>query len=82
MHFIQCNKKREKRRRTTLSITIDPQVLDNLKEWMKREGEASISAVIEDFVKCGIRDTCVGCEYYDGDEEVVDKVGVGKQIVE
>ena len=82
MHFIQCNKKREKRRRTTLSITIDPQVLDNLKEWMKKEGETSISAAIEDFVKCGIRDTCVGCEYYDGDEDVVDKVGVGKQIVE
>ena len=81
MQHIQCNKKREKRRRTTLSITIDPKVLDNLKEWMKREDETSISAAIEGFVKCGVRDTCVGCEFYDGDEEVESKVGVDKRVV-
>lgn len=81
MQIVQCNKKREKRRRTTLSITIDPQVLDNLKEWMKREGETNISAAIEGFVKCGVRDSCVGCEFYDGDKEAESKVGVGKQIV-
>jgi len=83
MQFSKCNKKREKRRRTTLSITIDPKILDGLKEWMKREGETNISAAIEGFIDCGIRDTCEGCPYYDEEEkeQAENKVGVDKRIV-
>ena len=83
MEFVQCSKKREKRHRTTLSVTIDPHVLDALKKWMEREGETNISAVIEGFVDCGTRDTCEGCPAYEElpeeeTEQVKGKAGVGK----
>ena len=86
MAIVNCNRKRGKRHRTSLSITIDPHVLDNLKQWMKKEGETNLSSVIEGFIDCGIRDSCDGCPYYtDVPEEekakVDDKVGVGKWAV-
>lgn len=79
MEFVKCNKKRAKRHRTTLSITIDPHILDALKKWMEMEGETNLSAVIEGFIDCGIRDTCEGCPYYEEprEEEMPDKVKVG-----
>lgn len=83
MGFKECNQKRSKRHRITLSITIDPHILDSLKKWMEIEDETNLSAVIESFIDCGIRDTCEGCPYYEGPPpeekgEVRDKVGVGK----
>lgn len=71
-----CQIKRTKRHRTSLSITIDRHVLDALKQWMKQEGETNLSAVIEGFIECGVRDTCDGCPY--AEEEGQEKVGVGK----
>jgi len=50
---------------------------------MEREGETNLSAVIQGFIDCGIRDTCEGCPSYeelpeDEKEEVKGKAGVGK----
>ncbi len=78
-----CEIKRPKRHRTSLSITIDRHVLDALKQWMKREGETNLSAVIEGFVECGVRDDCEGCPAYENlpkeeKSKVTGKVGVGK----
>lgn len=78
-----CQRKRVRRRRTTLSITINPDVLDALKRWMEKEGETNLSAVIEGFIDCGIRDSCEGCPHYEELPEekkdaIVDKVGVKK----
>ncbi len=73
--MVLCKTTRTKRHRTTLSITIDPHILDGLRRWMKKEDERNLSAVIEGFIDCGIRDTCEGCPY---DEEGQGKVGVGK----
>ncbi|MFC2059651.1 hypothetical protein ACFLTZ_00980 [Chloroflexota bacterium] len=79
---IRCEKKRTKRHRTTLSITIDPHVLAALRRWMEKEGETNLSAAIEGFIDCGIRDTCEGCPYYEPEEgeesTTTRKVGVGK----
>ncbi len=62
MRITNCEKGRvKKRRRRTLSITIDPHVLDALKQWMGNRGEHNLSAVIEGFIDCGVRDTCEGC---------------------
>ena len=71
-----CTPIRTKRRRTTLSITIDPYVLDSLKRWMENKGETNLSATIEGFIDCGVRDTCKGCPYIEEEGQV--KVGVGK----
>jgi len=57
MTVTRCDRKRTKRHRTTLSITIDPHILDALKRWMQKEGETNLSAAIEGFIDCGIRDT-------------------------
>ena len=85
MVVINCDRKRVKRHRTTLSITIDPHVLDALKQWMKKEGETNLSAVIEGFIDCGIRDTCEGCPAYEELPEaekakIKGKAGVEKWI--
>lgn len=83
MKFVNCQRKRAKRHRTTLSITIDPHLLDDLKRWMEKEGETNLSAVIEGFIDCGIRDTCEGCPAYEELPEaekakITGKAGVGK----
>ena len=83
MKTVKCKKTRPKRQRPTLSITIDPHVLDGLKKWMEREKETNFSAVIQGFIECGIRDTCEGCPYYEDlpeneREEIKGKAGVGK----
>ena len=87
MVVINCDRKRVKRHRTTLSITIDRHVLDAFKRWMEKEGETNLSALIEGFIDCGIRDTCEGCPAYDelAEEEkakIKGKAGVGKWIEE
>ena len=75
MRIVNCERKHDRRHRRTVSITMDPHILDGLRQWMKKEGETNLSAVIEGFIDCGIRDTCEGCPY---DEEGQEKVGVGK----
>ena len=79
VRITNCQVKRAKRHRLSLSITIDPHVLQALKNWMKREGETNISAVIEGFIDCGVRDTCDGCPYA---EEGTEKAGIGKVAAE
>ena len=71
-----CNRKRPKRRRTTISMTIDPHIFGGLKKWMKKSGETNTSAVIEGFIDCGIRDTCEECPFAEDPNQ--EKVGVGK----
>lgn len=71
-----CNRRRPKRRRTTISMTIDRHILDGLKRWMEKNGETNISATIEGFIDCGIRDTCEGCPY--AEDSGQEKVGVYK----
>ena len=66
-----------------MSITIDPHVLDGLKRWMVREGETNLSAAIQGFIECGIRDSCEDCPYYeelpkDEKDKIKGKAGVGK----
>ena len=83
MNTVKCKKTRPKRQRPTLSITIDPHVLDGLKKWMIREKETNLSAAIQGFIECGIRDSCDDCPYYeelpeDEKEEIKGKAGVGK----
>jgi len=58
---------------TTLSITIDPHVLDALKRWMNKEGETNLSAVIEGFIDSSIRDTCEGCPYSENPKQEKDR---------
>ena len=86
MAVISCERRRVRRHRTTLSITIDPHVLDALKRWMQSRGETNLSAAIEDFIDCGVRDTCIGCPAYESlpakeKDLLVGKVGVGHQII-
>jgi len=71
-----CNRERPKRRRPTISMTIDPHILSGLKKWMGKRGETNISAVIEGFIDCGIRDTCEGCPYAEDPDQ--EKVGISK----
>lgn len=83
MDTVKCKRTRPKRQRPTLSITIDPHILDGLKKWMAREKETNLSAVIQGFIDCGIRDTCEECPYYEDlpeneKEEIKGKAGVGK----
>ena len=75
MAITPCRPTRAKRNRPTLSITIDPHILEALKLKMKEWDETNLSAVIEGFIDCGIRDTCEGCPYA---EEGYEKVGVSK----
>ena len=87
MNSVKCKKTRPKRQRPTLSITIDPHILDGLKKWMEREGETNLSAAIQGFIDCGIRDTCEDCPFYeelseDEKDEVKGKAGVGKWVDE
>ena len=84
MRITKCEKGRDKkRRRRTMSITIDPHILDALKKWMEKEGEHNFSAVIEGFIDCGVRDSCEGCPDYEElpkeeKDKISGKVGVGK----
>lgn len=87
MKTVRCERQRPKRRRITKSITIDPHLFAALKEWMKKEGETNMSAAIEGFIDCGIRETCEGCPNYDDlpeddKKEVNGKAKVGKWINE
>ncbi len=87
MNSVKCKMTIPKRQRPTLSITIDPHILDGLKKWMKREGETNLSAAIQGFIDCGIRDTCENCPFYeelpeDEKDEVKGKAGVGKWVDE
>ena len=83
MRIIKCERDRVKRYRRTLSITIDPDVLKALQQWMAKRGECNLSAVIEGFIDCGVRDTCEGCPAYEElpqneKKKISGKVGVGK----
>ena len=83
MKIINCERERTKRNRTTLSITVDRHVLDALKQWMGNRGEHNLSAVIEGFIDCGVRDTCEGCPDYeklpqDEKDGISGKLSVGK----
>jgi len=54
---------------------------------MEKEGETNLSAIIEGFIDCGIRDTCEGCPAYEElpEEEkakIKGKAGVGKWVEE
>ena len=54
---------------------------------MEREGETNLSAAIQGFIDCGIRDTCEDCPFYeelpeDEKDEVKGKAGVGKWVDE
>ncbi len=85
MNSVKCKKTRPKRHRPTLSITIDPHILDGLKKWMQKGKETNLSAVIQGFIDCGIRDTCEDCPFYeelpeDEKDEVKGKAGVGKWV--
>jgi len=79
----KCNIKHYKKPRTTLSITIDPDLLLKLRKYTKKQGQTSISSVVEGFIDCGIREDCEGCPYSEDlpegkEEEVLHKIGVGK----
>ena len=50
MAIAPCRPTRAKRHHTSLSIAIDPHVLNALKRWMEKEGETNLSDVIEGFV--------------------------------
>jgi predicted CopG family antitoxin len=81
--MVKCNKKNSKKPRTTLSITIDQDILSKLRAYVKKEGESSISSVVEGFIDCGIRKDCEGCPYSEDlpegqEEEVMHKIGVNK----
>ena len=48
---------------------------------MEKEGETNLSATIEGFIDCGMRENCEGCPYYEpeeGKDSAAGKVGVGK----
>jgi hypothetical protein len=52
---------------------------------MEREGETNLSAVVEGFIDCGVRDTCDRCPYYEKppiEENARGKVGVRKRTDE
>ena len=76
MTTMLCRPARAKRRRTTLSITIDPHILEALKLKMEEWDETNLSATIEGLIDCGIRDTCAGCPYEESTGQ--QRVGVGK----
>ena len=80
-----CLSKRLRKRRVQINLTIDPDVLNKIRDLMGALGETSLSNFTEGLYECVLRDSCNGCPTYEElpDEEkakVTGKVGVGKWI--
>lgn len=80
-----CLPKRGKKARTLMTLTIDPDVLKKVKDFMASIGENNLSAFTEELYLCVMRDTCEGCPTYENlpEEEKTNirgKVGVGKWV--
>ncbi len=78
-----CLRRRPRKRRAQINLTIDPDVLGMIRDLMSEIGETSLSSFTEGLYECVLRDSCDGCPAYDSlsDEEkdkITGKVGVGK----
>lgn len=78
-----CLSKRLRKRRIQVNLTIDPAVLNKIRDFMGELGETSLSNFTEGLYECVLRDSCEGCPTYDDlpEEEkaqITGKVGVGK----
>lgn len=78
-----CRYKRPRRHRLQVNLTIDPHVLERVKQFMGEIGETSLSNFVEGLFECVLRDTCEGCPGYeelpdDEKAKIVGKFGVGK----
>ncbi len=87
MATIVCNRKRPRRHRLQVNITLDPHIIEKARVYMAKIGETSMSSFIEGLIDCAVRDTCDGCPNYEEmpEEEqakVTGKRGAGKQITE
>jgi len=84
MATIACTvRKRPKRHRTVVSLTLDPHILASLKNEMVRLGETNFSNFVEGIFECFLRESCDGCPAYeelpeDEKTKVTGKVGAGK----
>ena len=79
---VRCLPKREKKVRTLFTLTIDPEVLVKVKEFMRSIGEDNLSAFTEGLYLCVMRDTCEGCPAYDElpEEEKAKVTGKGAGV--
>ena len=80
-----CLSKRPRKRRVQINLTIDPDVLNKIRDLMGELGETSLSNFTEGLYECVLRDSCNGCPSYeelpdDQKAKVTGKVGVGKWI--
>jgi len=78
-----CLTKRLRKRRVQINLTIDPDVLNRIRDLMGELGETSLSNFTEGLYECVLRDTCEGCSAYESlseeeKAEITGKVGVGK----
>lgn len=86
MPTIVCNRKRPRRHRVQVNITLDPHILEKGKEYMTKIGETSLSSFVEGLIDCIVRETCEGCPAYEDlpekeKDRIEDKVGVAKRII-
>jgi hypothetical protein len=83
---VLCLPQREKKKtRTLLTLNIDPDVIKQVKEFMRSIDEDNLSAFNERLYLCIMRDSCKGCSSYenlpdDVKVKITGKVGVGHQI--
>ncbi len=85
MSLAKCSMKRARKRRSQVNLTIDPSLLQRVRELMKDIGETSLSNFTEGLYDCVLRDTCEGCPSYEelpAEEKakIKGKVGVGKWV--
>jgi len=78
-----CSLRRPRKRRAQINLTIDPNLLRKVRDFMKQLGEPSLSNFTEGLFECVLRDDCAGCPAYDElpEEEkakIRRAVGVGK----
>jgi len=72
-----------RKRRVQINLTIDPDVLNKVRDLMSELGETSLSSFTEGLYDCVLRDDCEGCSAYDDlppeeKAKITGKVGVGK----
>jgi hypothetical protein len=82
-----CMLARTRKHRVQVNLTIDPDLLDKVRNLMNKIGESSLSRFTEGLYDCILRDDCKGCPAYEElpkeeKSKITGKVGVGKQVIQ
>ena len=82
-----CSLRRPRKRRVQINLTIDSDVLEKVRKFMRETEETSLSKFTEGLYDCVMRDKCEECPAYESLEEeekasITGKVGVGKWLTD